>query len=677
MVDSLANQEVVVQLQKRLREVAGRDLRAGWEQHTGVIENALGKFIASFTVKVCPRINASDQKVLNFFREADFAFEFGQVLRGRMPSPDELLKIFRDSVECDQMTLEQFELDLNAALKEFCVVIEDDRLLWLIILPVVARLKNLAPTQPSVNFVTGQAGRAEIQADKIDAGNVVSGTQINVNQVNYGVVPQASLRSAYLHHLFGYLGRLDLRPINSPEFTDAPTHISLDALYTELYTADPRDERAKADEGVLGEYVSPSASALHRIIVEDRVLLLGSPGSGKSTFVNFLGLCVAGEQLGSPEANFATLFRAGYEDDLMSAWEAAQLRDRIPIRIILRDFVSRLPRSAARTTAEHVWEYIVNDLETIGLAEYRDELKQELLDRGGLVMFDGLDEIPDVDLRRAEMGDAISEFSHTFFRSRIIVTSRPYSYSQRGWALADFHVYQLAPFTRAQIASFIDRWYRCIGSSLVSTREGLDARISRLINAIDNNESLKKMGSSPLLLTLICSLHAWRNGELPETREELYDDAINLLLEWWEAPRIFRDSDGKLGLNHPSLTEWLKVDRDQVRKLLSRLAFEAHLSQKDLYRPGTISEESLIIGLTKISQNKDVRPQRLIEYLLDRAGVLVAPGNGFYTFPHLTFQEYLAACLLEQDGFPDKIAELVSSDSDRWWEVALQIGRAH
>ena len=230
------------------------------------------------------------------------------------------------------------------------------------------------------------------------------------------------------------------------------------------------------------------------------------------------------------------------------------------------------------------------------------------------------------------------------------------------------------PFTRTQIKSFIDRWYRCIGSSILSNQdEKLEARISRLIGAVEHNESLKKLASSPLLLTLICSLHAWRNGELPETREELYDDAVNLLLEWWEAPRVSRNADGMLGLNHPSLTEWLKVDREQVRKLLSKLAFEVHLSQEDLYGTGTISEESLIVGFTKISQNKDVRPQRLIEYLLDRAGLLIAPGVGFYTFPHRTFQEYLAACHLMQDRFPDKIAELTSSDPDRWFEVALLV----
>ena len=87
------------------------------------------------------------------------------------------------------------------------------------------------------------------------------------------------------------------------------------------------------------------------------------------------------------------------------------------------------------------------------------------------------------------------------------------------------------------------------------------------------------------------------------------------------------------------------MDRARVRGLLNELAYEAHAAQPDLHGHGRRARgASWSSGLMRLSQNPDLRPARLVEYLSERAGLLLPRGVGVYTFPHRTFQEYLAAC---------------------------------
>ena len=71
----------------------------------------------------------------------------------------------------------------------------------------------------------------------------------------------------------------------------------------------------------------------------------------------------------------------------------------------------------------------------------------------------------------------------------------------------------------------------------------------------------------------MASLHAWRGGNLPEKRERLYAETVDLLLEQWQSPKLVRDAAGKPLAQEPSLAEWLKTDRDAVRRLLDQLAY--------------------------------------------------------------------------------------------------------
>ena len=162
----------------------------------------------------------------------------------------------------------------------------------------------------------------------------------------------------------------------------------------------------------------------------------------------------------------------------------------------------------------------------------------------------------------------------------------------------------------------------------------------------------------------MASLHAWRGGSLPEKREELYANAVDLLLEQWERPK--RASDNR---REPGLSEWLNIDRDRLRSALEEIAYNAHASQPSLQGTANIAEGDLITALIKLNPN--VNPLELRNYLSQRAGLLITHGVGMYTFPHRTFQEYLAARYLTTYKFPTELARLTRTDPERWREAAL------
>jgi formylglycine-generating enzyme required for sulfatase activity len=494
-----------------------------------------------------------------------------------------------------------------------------------------------------------------------------------------------TLRTAYLNHVFETVSLLQLSGIDPKAASEKNAALSLAGVYTALLTerASQEDQPGKGRDLPAGleRGESRRISALEELERSPRLVLLGDPGSGKSTFVNFAALCLAGEGLGGTDANLALLTqplpvenqRSGQnEEPKAQPWSHGAL---LPLRVVLRDFAARgLPPAGEKATAAHLWDFIAAELTSAQLGDFAPALKKELREQGGLLLVDGLDEVPEAGQRRVQIKQAVEDFTHSHPKLRVLVTSRTYAYQKQDWRLRGFEESLLAPFNRGQIGAFVEHWYAQVASARNMNRDDAQGRATLLKNAIFASERLLGLAERPLLLTLMASLHAWRGGTLPDKREELYADTVDLLLDWWEQPKTQRDSAGKTIVQDPSLAEWLKVDRAKVRGLLERLAYEAHAAQPDLNGTADIKEDALVAGLMKLSNNLDLKPARLLEYLRDRTGLLLPRGEGVYTFPHRTFQEYLAACWLTGPDYPEKIAELACADFNRWREVALLAG---
>ena len=624
-----------------------------------------------------------------FFSDLFAAGELSKLLRGRVPDQEELSYRF-EQIGFDAKTLPDldFRTEMAAFRAAFVEAARTEPLLQTLMRP--GDLLEQAPLRQE-SWSEAHTLVKKLRAQKHKRVGVYAGRVLDDNSsdgirviYHWGEAlppedPIMSPQSAYLHHVFEMVGPLSLTGIDHGTSCDLETRVDLHAVYTALLTSTPVDSEPSSDNYGLPdpEAEMRHASALAHLDRYSRLVLLGDPGSGKSTFVNFVALCLAGERLQHQEANLkrlTALVPVPDEDELVfQSWSHGPL---LPLPVVLGDFAARgLPEPEQRGTAQHLCRFIDAELMSAGLKDYIHPLWRHLREEGGVLLLDGLDEVPTTGMQGGQIKQVVEDFAASFPYCRILITSRSAAYRKQGWQFDGFREAVLAPFEYAQICHFIDRWYMYVGSIQSMNTETIHRRARLLKRVILSSDRLRGFAQCPLLLTLMALLDTWRGGSLPEKREKLYADAVDLLMDCWERQRVVRKDAGRIVLVFPSLIEWLKVQkRDEVRSSLNQLAYETHVEQAAPGEVTGISGAALVHRLLAISQNPDVEPLRLADYLSRRAGLLVPRGMSFYAFPHRVFQEYLAACYLTDHEYPDKVASLARKDPAHWQEVALLAG---
>jgi formylglycine-generating enzyme required for sulfatase activity len=466
------------------------------------------------------------------------------------------------------------------------------------------------------------------------------------------------LRRRYLENLRKQCQALPLAAIGGEEGGDAD--VTLDQVYIALDTttminlqkSDKKADRERYRQRGQDERPVAALEAFER---HPRLALLGGPGSGKSTFVRHLQAWQAAAMLG--------------EVDTMPP---SCTKDMLPVQVMLRDLVpylcdlevdSQPENMRKRMLAKTLCDLLRVNLTLDGLEAYSGILTKELEDGDCFLVLDGLDEVPQ-DQRsivRQAAGAIISQYRPGW----MVVTCRVRSYIGDA-VLPAFQAYTLAPFNEDRIRQFAGAWYRTQAGLGRMNQTEVEKRAADLSQAAFGSD-LRELSNNPMMLTTMAIIHQNQVG-LPSERVRLYALAVDVLLRRWRRHRA----------EEPGLVAFLKDDL-RLRAAMERLAYEAHSARSeergaaDLERGRalTILDGEDYLGDTALAA-------AFLDYVDQHTGLLVGRGGSLdrpvvYSFPHRTFQEYLAGSYAAGRRNPGREFSERAGEGD-YWALAAQMG---
>lgn len=372
--------------------------------------------------------------------------------------------------------------------------------------------------------------------------------------------------------------------------------VAVDHLYVDVYVLEVREfhatipgllegqeAREQFDRFGLGKRGERSPG-LAIAASEDflRLMVLGKPGSGKSTFLRHLAVsCARGEFLG----------------------------DYIPVLLELRD---------VDEAAFSLFQYLHGEF---GLEQ--ESQTEQLLKQGRvLLLLDGLDEVPSSLRQRVQ--HELRKFAKRYDKNRFILTCRTQTTE---YIPEQFQAVEVADFKPEQVECFALHWFTAMAGT---SEQGMTLK-NQFMEKLRESPQTAELAVTPVLLSLTYWIFDDMKG-LPQKRSDLYRDGLDLLLQQWDEGRgISRDSGSD---------RYHRLTTEERKRLLSYVAVRKFEQAENF----VLYEESELCGYIAEHLQLSVKESRaVLGAIAQQHGLLIERVQGIWSFSHLTFQEYLVA----------------------------------
>jgi len=361
----------------------------------------------------------------------------------------------------------------------------------------------------------------------------------------------------------------------------------------------------------LGKIQEERVSGLEAVQLYDKLLVLGKPGAGKTTFLKYLAIQCANSQV---------------------------LGEQVPIFITLKQFAETENQPALTT-------YINQLFTDCGVTEAQT---RDILNQGkGLILLDGLDEVREEDSDR--ILNQIEQFTEQYHTNSFVLTCR---IATREYTFEKFTEVEVADFDDQQIETFVSKWFQAKESDLADY----------FMEQLKETKPIKELATNPLLLTLLC-IEFEDSGAFPPNRSELYSRAIHTLLRKW---------DDKRRIVRQQVYKKLSVQRKE--DLLSEVAFVTFKRGEYFFKQRDVEQyiAGYIRNLPDAKTDPEallLDSEAVLKSIEAQHGLLVERARSIYSFSHLTFQEYFTAREIFVTANLEELAHRVTEK--RWREVFL------